>query len=667
MVRSDVRAKIEQLRNEINEHNYRYYILDQPSVTDAEFDRLFRELETLEKAHPELIVPESPTQRVGATPIEGFETVTHLTPMLSLENAFSIDELQHFDNKIKQLLGKDKDILYSCEPKFDGLAVSIIYENGVFVRGATRGDGTTGEDISANLRTIPTISLVLQGKFPSTLEVRGEVVMPKASFLALNEAAIKHNEKPFANPRNAAAGSLRQLDPRITAKRKLEFYAYSGQVIKGKALPLTHHESLQQLKTWGIRISPDNKVVQGIKAVQKYYEQLLANRDKLPFEMDGMVVKVNDISLQEKLGYVSRAPRWALAYKFPAEEVVTHLEEVDFQVGRTGTLTPVARLKPVAVGGVVVSNATLHNMDEIARKDIRIGDYVVVRRAGDVIPEVVRPVLEKRGQVKHIKLPLKCPVCGSEVVRIEGEAAARCEGGLICQAQQIESIKHFVSRKGMDIEGLGSKLVEQLVNEQLIKTVADIYHLSKETLSNLERMGDKSATNILQAIDKSKKTTFAKFIYALGIREVGESTAQLLSTHFSLEQLMSASEEQLLALPDIGPVVAGHIVHFFAQKNNLKVIEALLKSGVHWPKEIKKTTHLPLSGKTYVITGTLSRSRDEIKQDLQALGAKVTDSVSAKTDGLIVGVDAGSKLVKAQKLGITLIDETQLNKLLTSK
>ncbi len=660
--------RVKHLRKLIDEHNYRYYILDAPSISDAEYDELFRELQSLEESHPDLISPESPTQRVGVTPQGAFESVTHLTPMLSLDNAFSFEELERFDQRISQLLTQTKSKrIYACEPKFDGLAVSLIYEKGVLIRGATRGDGTIGEDITANLRTIPTISLQLQGDYPEKLEVRGEVVMPKKSFEALNKKATENGDKPFANPRNAAAGSLRQLDSRITAKRKLEFYSYGAQVITGNALPDTHKMTLLQLQKWGIRISVESALASGIQEVQHYYDNLLLKRDKLPYEIDGVVVKINDVSMQEMLGFVSRAPRWAIAYKFPAEEVMTHLLDVDFQVGRTGTLTPVARLKPVAVGGVIVSNATLHNMDEIERKDVRIGDYVIVRRAGDVIPEVVRPVLEKReSNVKKIKMPLKCPVCGSDVARGEDEAAARCEGGLICQAQRIESIKHFVSRKGMDIEGLGAKLVEQLVNQDLIQSVADIYTLTKADLMTLERMGDKSATNVLASIEKSKKTTFAKFLYSLGIREVGESTAQTLANHFSLEALIQADNQALLNLPDIGPVVSEHIVLFFKQMNNLKIVQKLQNEGVHWPKVLITQENRPLTGKTYVITGTLSRPRDEIKAQLQTLGAKVTDSVSAKTDGLIVGSDAGSKLAKAQKLGVPVLDEEKLNQLLLS-
>lgn len=667
MVSDAIKKKVQTLRELIRGHDYRYYILDNPTISDAEYDVLFRELQTLENDHPELITADSPTQRVGVPPQQSFKPVKHLVPMLSLDNAFSYEELQRFEERNKQLLDdrQGQHLVYACEPKFDGLAVSLIYEQGIFVRGATRGDGTTGEDITANLKTISTIALSLQGDFPPQLEVRGEVYMPKQGFIALNEMAAKKNEKIFANPRNAAAGSLRQLDSRITAKRPLAFYTYGAQVIQGKPLPTTHHESLLKLQKWGIRICPEAEVVQGIEQVQKYYEKLLRKRESLPYEMDGIVVKIDDIDLQNELGFVSRAPRWALAYKFPAEEATTLLESVDFQVGRTGTLTPVARLKPVIVGGVTVSNATLHNMDEIARKDIHIGDYVVVRRAGDVIPEVVRPLLEKRSkQVEKIHLPKKCPVCGSHVLRVPGESAARCEGGLICSAQRIEHIKHFVSRKAMDIDGMGSKLVEQLVNQNLIESVADIYRLSKDELMILERMGDKSANNILASIEKSKKTTLPRFLYALGIREVGETTAHLLAEVFTLDELMKVDEAKLLELPDVGPIVASHIVSFFREKANLQIIKKLLNAGVAWEIHNIVSEHQPLQGNTYVITGTLSRSREEIKEALQLLGAKVTESVSAKTTGVIVGEKPGSKLAKAQKLQVPILDEEALNRLL---
>ncbi len=672
MVVNKLLNEYEKLKEKIREHDYRYYVLDEPSIPDADYDELFQELKQFEAQHPALISADSPTQRVGAEPLKSFATVKHLSPMLSLDNAFSHDELLRFAERIKQLLGTAEiDIEFSCEPKFDGIAVSLLYEKGVLIRGATRGDGNIGEDITANIRTIASIPLKLSGnRLPDVLEVRGEVYMPKASFKKLNAVAAKSGEKEFANPRNAAAGSLRQLDPRITAKRQLAFYSYGAQIISGESWPKSHSQSLERLKEWGIRICPESRVVKGIAQVQTAWEALLSKRENLPYEIDGMVVKVNEFALQNELGFVARAPRFALAYKFPAQEKKTKLLGVDFQVGRTGTLTPVARLEPVSVGGVTVSNATLHNMDEIARKDIRINDWVIVRRAGDVIPEVVKPIIEERdNHTKEIMAPKKCPICDSQVVRIAGEAALRCEGGLVCSAQLIEHIKHFVARRAMDIEGLGSKLVEQLVNQQLIRSVADIYHITKPQLLSLERMGEKSATNLLAAIEKSKHTTFAKFLYALGIREVGEATAQLLAEHFSsLEELSQATEESLLALPDVGPVVAEHIMAFFAEKANHQIITALLKAGVVWPK-VKNTPALgeqPLQGKSYVITGTLKYPRDEIKALLQQKGAKVVESVSAKTDGVIVGEKPGSKYTKAQSLGIPILGQEELEALLNS-
>lgn len=666
MVTRDIKDHIRALRESINEHNYRYYVLDAPSIPDADYDQLYNALKDLEAQYPSEVTSDSPTQRVGAKPSEKFKTVAHASPMLSLDNGFSHEALVHFDDKIKQLLhlSQNSAIEYACEPKFDGLAVSLIYEKGRLVRGATRGDGVQGEDITANIRTIPSIPLTLRDDPPELLEVRGEVYMLKAGFEKYNAAARKNNEKTFANPRNAAAGSLRQLDPHVTAKRPLAFYTYGAQPYPG--MPQTHEKALKELKAWGIRVCPLSQVVKGIQAVQHYYERLLSERNQLPYDIDGMVAKVNDFSLQNEIGFIAKAPRFALAYKFPAEERSTELLAVDFQVGRTGTLTPVARLAPVSVGGVVVSNATLHNMDEIARKDIRIGDIVIVRRAGDVIPEVVGPILEQRkAGTQTIVLPKRCPVCGSHVVRIEGEAAARCEGGLVCSAQLIESIKHFVSRKAMDIEGIGSKLVEQLVESGLVKTVADLYHINVDQLLTLERLGEKSAHNILAALQQSKKTTLAKFLYALGIREVGESTAQVLAQHFhELDKIMQADEAQLLALPDIGPVVSGHILAFFDEKTNLRVIEQLLDAGIHWPKAVKRSIEKqPLAGKTYVITGTLSQPREDIKQSLENLGAKVTDSVSSKTDGVIVGANPGSKVKKADQLGIPLLDEQALHQL----
>lgn len=668
VVTREVKKRLTDLRERIHEHNYQYYVLDAPTLPDADFDVLFKSLVDLEAQHPELITPDSPTQRVGAKPQSHFNTVAHRAPMLSLDNGFTQDDLNHFDQRVKQLLGlSDNDnIAYACEPKFDGLAVSLIYEKGRFVQGATRGDGVEGEDITQNLRTIPTIPLQLRNNPPETLEVRGEVFMPKAGFNALNELARKEGTKTFANPRNAAAGSLRQLDPAITAKRPLAFYTYGAQPYKG--FPKTYTESLAQLKAWGVRVCPLSQVVVGEAAIQTLYQKILKEREALPYDIDGMVIKVDDFDLQAKCGFVARAPRSALAYKFPAEEKSTQLEAVDFQVGRTGTLTPVARLKPVSVGGVVVSNATLHNMDEIARKDVRIGDWVIVRRAGDVIPEVVAPILAKRSQhVKPIVMPKHCPICGSQVARVEGEAAARCEGGLVCSAQLIEGIKHFVSRKAMNIDGLGSKLVEQLVHEKCITSVADLYTLTAEQLLTLDRLGEKSVENLLNAIESSKKTTLAKFIYALGIREVGESTAQVLAQHFAaLPPLISADENALLALPDVGPIVAGHIQAFFHEARNQQVIENLQAAGIHWPTPKKgAASNLPLLGHTYVITGTLSQPREDMKAQLVALGAKVSGSISAKTTALIVGENAGSKLEKAKKLGVPVLDEAAFEQLVS--
>lgn len=669
MVSQIDKARIKKLSDLIREHDYRYYILDEPTIPDVEYDELFRELKALEEKDPALVLPDSPTQRVGVFPQTVFESVKHITPMLSLDNAFSLEEMERFDHRIKQILKQplDQDLEYVCEPKFDGLAVSLLYEDGVLIRGATRGDGTTGEDITLNLRTIPTVLLRLMGDYTQKLEVRGEVYMPKAGFEKLNEEARKKDQKTFANPRNAAAGSLRQLDPKITAKRPLAFYTYGAQVIEGKALPRTHFKSLERLNQWGIRVCSESRVVYGMKAVQAYYEALLKRRSALPYEIDGVVVKINDFALQEELGYVARAPRFAMAYKFPAEEQSTELLGVDFQVGRTGVLTPVARLKPVVVGGVTVSNATLHNMDEIERKDVRIGDWVIVRRAGDVIPEVVKPILEKRtAQVKKIQLPTRCPVCHSHVVHIEGEASVRCEAGLVCPAQLMESVRHFASRKAMNIEGLGTKWIEQLVEHDLVNSVADLFSLRFEDLIKLDRMGEKSANNLIAAIEASKKTTFAKFLYALGIREVGEATAIVLADHFeTLDKLMVADEASLLALSDVGPIVAGHIVSFFSEKSNQITIQALLDSGIEWECAKKAYSEGRLQGKTYVITGTLSISREEIKQQLQALGAKVSESVSAKTDGVIVGDKPGSKLAKAQKLGVPVLDEADFVKLVS--
>lgn len=661
--------EIDDLRIEINQHNYRYYVLDDPSVPDAEYDRLLRRLQTLEAENPQLVSPGSPTQRIGARPLSAFEEVAHEVPMLSLDNAFDADEMRDFERRIKDRLKSDKGIEFACEPKLDGIAVSLLYEDGLLVRGATRGDGQTGENITQNLRTVPSIPLKLMGSdWPRRLEVRGEVYMPKAGFDALNRQAQSKGEKTFVNPRNAAAGSLRQLDSKITANRPLEMCCYSVGLVEGGELPSVHSDVLQQLHAWGFRINDQMAVVQGVESCIEYYQNLQQLRDTLHYEIDGIVFKVNDLDLQQQLGFVSRAPRWAIAYKFPAQEEMTRLLDVEFQVGRTGAVTPVARLEPVFVGGVTVSNATLHNSDEIGRLGVRCGDTVIVRRAGDVIPQVVQVVLDKRPEkTQPIEFPTNCPVCGSEVFRSEDEAVARCTGGLYCSAQRKQAIKHFASRKAFDIEGLGDKLVEMLVDQQLINSIADLFHLEHAAVSGLERMGDKSAQNLLDALEKSKRTTLARFIYALGIREVGEATALNLANHFSeLDVLMSASEEQLLEVEDVGPIVASHIVHFFQQSHNQEIISALLDEGVQWPAVEKRAVQeMPLTGQTWVLTGSLENlTRDQAKARLVALGAKVSGSVSAKTHCVVAGASAGSKLAKAEKLGIDVLDEEALLSLL---
>lgn len=660
--------RIRVLRADIDQHNYRYYVLDDPSIPDAEFDRLLRELTELEQQYPDLISTDSPTQRVGSTPSAGFDEVRHEMPMLSLDNAMTPDEFLAFDQRVRDRLKDAADIEYVCEPKLDGLAVSLIYENGLLVRAATRGDGQTGEDITANVRTISNVPLRLRGvaavDFPARLEVRGEVYMPKAGFEAYNQRARELGEKVFANPRNAAAGSLRQLDPRITAKRPLEFCAYSVGVVSDEVpLAATHSAVLQQLREWGIRINADMAMATGAQQALALYEALGARRHQLPYEIDGSVFKVNAFALQQKLGFVARAPRWAIAFKFPAVEQMTRLLGVDFQVGRTGALTPVARLEPVHVAGVTVSNATLHNMDEISRLGVRIGDTVVVRRAGDVIPQVVSVVEEQRPDVtEEIRMPDHCPVCDSLVERVEGEAVARCTGGLVCSAQRKEAIKHFAARRAMDIEGLGDKLIDQLVDADLIDSVDDLYHLTLEQLAGLERMATKSAQNILDALEASKNTTLGRFLYALGIREVGTVTATNLASHFGfMQRVMDATEEQLLEVADVGVVVASHVHNFFAEPHNRSVIERLQAAGVHWPEQDpaeQAGQDAALAGKVAVITGTLSgMSRDEAKEALEALGVKVTGSVSAKTDFLVAGEKAGSKLTKAQQLGVEVLDE----------
>ncbi len=662
-VPNDVKQRVDSLREQINDANYRYYVLDNPTIPDAEYDRLLRELEQLEAKYPELITADSPTQRVGATPLKEFGEVRHELPMLSLGNAFSDEELFAFDKRVKDRLGIDSEIEYAAEPKLDGLAVSLLYEDGVLVRGATRGDGVTGEDITQNIRTIKTVPLKLKGKgWPRLLEVRGEVYMPKAGFEALNARARKRGEKVFVNPRNAAAGSLRQLDSRITAERPLAFFCYAVGRVEGVGLPDQHNDILTLLTKWGQRVCPERAVVKGPEGCTAYYEKIGRMRDELPYDIDGVVYKVNRLDLQEQLGFVSRAPRWAIAHKFPAEEELTKLLEVEFQVGRTGALTPVARLEPVFVGGVTVSNATLHNMDEIERKDVRIGDTVIVRRAGDVIPEVASVIMERRPRrTKQVSLPKRCPVCGSEVIRPEGEAVARCTGGLYCSAQRKEAIKHFASRRAMDIEGLGDKLVDQLVEAGLVDHVDDLFTLTQAQVAELERMGEKSAENLISALEKAKDTSLERFIFALGVREVGEATARALALYYGdLEGLMAADEEALQEVPDVGPVVAKHIVAFFHQKHNKEVIHKLIKAGIRWPKIERQVVAAgkALEGNTYVITGTLSAmGRDEAKERLQALGAKVSGSVSKKTTAVIVGENPGSKLTKAESLGVEVLDE----------
>lgn len=666
-VPESVRKRVEELRKEIEYHNYRYYVLDEPVISDAEYDALMAELKQLEAQYPELITPDSPTQRIGAPPSEAFAPVRHEVPMLSLENAFTDEDVRDFDRRVRERLGEEH-VEYTAEPKLDGLAVSILYEHGYLTLAATRGDGYTGENVTANVKTIRTIPLKLSSSgWPERFEIRGEVFMPIEGFKQLNEWALKHGEKVFANPRNAAAGSLRQLDPKITARRPLDFFCYGHGLYPPELLPEKHHQLLEKFKDWGIPVSPELEVVQSVEGCLSYYCLMLEKRESLPYEADGVVYKVNRFDWQEQLGYIARAPRWAIAHKFPAHEATTVVEDIEVQVGRTGILTPVAKLKPVQVGGVTVSSATLHNFEEVKRKDIRIGDTVIVRRAGDVIPEVVKVINEKRPpDAKLVKPPDHCPVCGADVVSEPGETLIRCSGGLFCPAQRKGSIKHFASRRAMDIEGLGDKLIDQLLEKGLVKTVADLYDLTVDQLASLERMGKKSAQNLINAIEKSKNTTLARFLYALGIREVGEVTAQILADHFrSLEKLMSASEEELESIPGIGPIVAKHIVTFFRQPHNIEIIQRLKTAGVHWEEPKEEAEPKPLSGKTFVFTGTLSSmTREEAKKHVEALGARVTNTVSKNTDYVVVGEDPGSKFHKAQQLSVTILDEQQFLDLL---
>lgn len=669
---TSIDKKIESLREQLRYHSYKYYVLDDPDIPDAEYDRLHKQLLALEDENPELITSDSPTQRVGSTPLASFEQIQHQMPMLSLDNVFSNDELLAFNQRIQDRLKSEGDIEFTVEPKLDGLAISIRYEKGELIYAATRGDGSSGENVTQNIRTMHSVPLRLLGEnYPQVLEVRGEVFMPKAGFEKLNQQARNNAEKEFANPRNAAAGSLRQLDPAITAKRPLSLYCYAVGVVEGGEMADTHYEILQQLKDFGLPVCNEIKFVHGVDACISYYEEILNRRDDLPYDIDGIVYKVNSIALQRRLGFVARAPRWAIAHKFPAQEEISRIIDVDFQVGRTGAITPVARLEPVFVGGVTVSNATLHNMAEISRKDIRVGDQVIVRRAGDVIPEVARVVPgSRKQQLAKIQMPTKCPVCNSDIEQIEGEAIARCTGGLYCRAQRAEAIKHFASRKAMDIDGLGDKIVEQLVAENLIHTPADLYQLSLQTVSSLDRMAEKSASNLLNALAASRHPALSRFIYALGIREVGETTAMNLANEFkTLLAIKNANYEDLIEVQDIGPIVAQHIVHFFQQQHNLDVIEQLLAAGIEIQnveqKSFDEDVNNAFFAKTIVITGTLpTMSRDEAKDKLLAAGAKVTGSVSAKTDYLLAGDKAGSKLTRAEKLGVQVIDEATMLEML---
>jgi len=662
--------RVKRLREDIERHNYSYYVLDAPTIPDAEFDGLFRELQELETRYPELAAPDSPTQRVGAPPLDEFPQVKHATPMLSLNNAFSEEEVVAFDRRVRELL-EGREVEYAVEPKLDGLAIGLTYEDGVLTGGATRGDGYTGEDVTANLRTIPAIPLRLRApQPPRRLEVRGEVIMRKRDFARLNQQQRSREQKEFANPRNAAAGSLRQLDSRVTASRRLAFFAYGIGIAEGAEVPTDKHSRLlDYLEALRFPVPPERKVVRGADGLMAYYREVERKRDKLPYEIDGVVYKVNDLRSQRELGFVSRAPRFALAHKFAAEEATTELLDIHVQVGRTGALTPVARLKPVFVGGVTVTNATLHNEDEIRRKDIRIGDTVIVRRAGDVIPEVVAVVPEKRTRAaRRFVMPDKCPECGSRVERPEGEAVARCTAGLFCPAQRKQALLHFASRRAMDIDGLGDKLVEQLVDTGLVETPADLYRLGLDELASLERMAEKSAGNLVEAIEGSKKTTLARFVYALGIRNVGEATARDLARHFgSLDALLEADEASLTEVADIGPVVAASIRAFFKEPRNREVIGQLRSRGVTWEEsasgKLKGGGHL--AGKTFVLTGTLPHfTRDEAKAIIEGAGGKVTGSVSKKTDYLVAGDDPGSKYDKAAELGITILDEAGLQKLI---
>jgi DNA ligase (NAD+) len=663
-----------ELRALLERYNYRYHALDDPEVPDAEYDKLMLELRGIEAQHPQLLTEDSPTQRVGAAPVAAFAAVRHRVAMLSLDNAFNEEEVRDFDRRIHERLESESTIRFSAEPKLDGLAISALFENGVFVQGATRGDGETGEDITQNLRTIAALPRKLRAdespgaQAPRVLEVRGEVYMPLAGFERFNREAKARGEKPYVNPRNAAAGSLRQLDPRLTAARPLDLFIYGVGHVEGGALPLHHGQMLQQLRRWGFKICPQSRVVDSIDGCLEYYREMGRARSTLPYQIDGVVYKVDDVMLQRRLGFVSRAPRWAIAHKFPAEEALTTVHAIEFQIGRTGALTPVARLTPVFVGGVTVSNATLHNFDELTRKDVRVGDTVMIRRAGDVIPEVVRVLPERRVPgASVIPLPAVCPVCGSPVVREDDQAIARCTGGRTCKAQRREEIKHFASRRALDIQGLGEKLVDQLVERDWVRTPADLFDLQTAQLAQLDRLGEKSAQKLQSAIAAAKRTTLPRFLYALGIRDVGEATALGLARHFAdVNALRRATVEEIQRVPDVGPVVAAHVAEYFAAADNQAIVDRLLASGMTWPALAAPAAATgEFAGKSFVLTGTLQAlTRDAAQQAITERGGKVSGSVSKKTDYVVAGADAGAKLKKAHALGIAILDESAFMRLL---
>jgi DNA ligase (NAD+) len=671
-VRRDAERRIGELRVEIARNDYRYYVLDDPDLPDAEYDKLMIELRALEAQYPDLITPDSPTQRVSGEPVAAFGVVTHKVPMLSLDNAFTDEDVLAFDRRIHDRLGSEAEanLEYVAEPKLDGLAVTVIYRDGKLERAATRGDGVKGEDVTANVRTIHKVPHRLKGHPPQVVEVRGEVFMPLKGFERMNRLLREQGEKVYINPRNSASGSLRQLDPRITAKRPLDMFFYALGTVEGSGaedLPPTQWGLLKAFEKWGLPICPDATVIKGAAGCLDYFREMAHKRSSLSYQIDGVVYKLNQRADQERLGFVSRAPRWATAHKFPAEEATTTVQKIEFQVGRTGALTPVARLEPVFVGGVTVSSATLHNIDEVRRKDVREGDTVVVRRAGDVIPEVVRVIKHVSDDAPAVELPKRCPVCNSEVIQAEGEAVARCTGGFTCRAQRQESLRHFAGRRAMDIEGLGDKLIEQLVEQDLVKSPADLYMLTLEQLSELERMGEKSAAKLVQAIDKSRDTTLPRFLFALGIRDVGEATALALAQHFGkLDKLLAASADDIQQVQDVGPVVAAHVAAFFASHDHRKVIARLQEEGVRWPDVARPSVAgQPFAGMTFVITGTLdSMSREEAQEALIALGAKVSGSVSRKTRYLVAGADPGSKLKKADEFGVEVLDEAKFVELL---